>query len=72
MLSVLVAPQVVVQGLPWAYTQEQLTPMFQQFGKIVSAEVVYGRDGRSRVRFKLLSEGDTAVKSAGMRMQGAC
>jgi RNA recognition motif-containing protein len=39
----------VVQGLPWAYTQEQLTPMFQQFGNIVSAEVVYGRDGRSRV-----------------------
>lgn len=24
--------------------------MFEQFGKIVSAEVVYGRDGRSRVR----------------------
>lgn len=41
--------QVVVQGLPWAYTQEQLSPMFQQFGNIVSAEVVYGRDGRSRV-----------------------
>ena len=48
--------QVVVQGLPWAYTQEQLSPMFQQFGNIVSAEVVYGRDGRSRVRSCCLLE----------------
>ncbi len=43
-----------MQGLPWAYTQEQLTPMFEQLGKIAHSEVIYGRDGRSRVR-QLLS-----------------
>ena len=44
--------QVVVQGLPWSYTGDQLTPMFEQYGQIAHADVVYGRDGRSRVSAK--------------------
>ena len=46
--------QVVVQGLPWSYTGDQLTPMFDQYGPIAHADVVYGRDGRSRVSAKQL------------------
>lgn len=41
--------QVVVQGIPWKYTWKELRPMFDECGTIDRAEVVYGRDGRSRV-----------------------
>ena len=41
--------QVVVQGIPWKYTWKELRPMFEECGSIDRAEVVYGRDGRSRV-----------------------
>jgi len=41
--------QIVVQGLPWAYTSEELSGLFDEY-KPASAEVVFGRDGRSRVR----------------------
>lgn len=41
--------QVVVQGIPWKYTWKELRPMFEECGNIDRAEVVYGRDGRSRV-----------------------
>jgi RNA recognition motif-containing protein len=40
--------QVVVQGLPWAYTGDDLRPLFAEFGEVTGAEVVMGRDGRSR------------------------
>ena len=42
--------QVVVQGLPWKYTSEDLNAMFDDVGQIAEAEVQMGRDGRSRVR----------------------
>ena len=42
--------QVVVQGIPWKFTWKELRPMFEECGTIDRAEVVYGRDGRSRVR----------------------
>jgi len=41
--------QIVVQGLPWAYMSEELSGLFDEY-KPASAEVVFGRDGRSRVR----------------------
>jgi RNA recognition motif-containing protein len=63
--------QVVVQGLPWAYTQEQLSPMFQQFGNIVSAEVVYGRDGRSRGYGTVRFETQEAVQAAIQQLHGS-
>jgi RNA recognition motif-containing protein len=40
--------QIVVQGLPWSYTDDDLRPMFEQFGDLEEAVIVYGRDGRSR------------------------
>ena len=40
--------QVVVQGLPWAYTGDDLRPLFAEFGEVARADVVMGRDGRSR------------------------
>lgn len=45
--------QIVVQGLPWAHTSEDLQPMFEPYGTIEHCEVVYGRDNRSRVRATL-------------------
>lgn len=47
--------QVVVQGIPWKFTWKELRPMFEECGTIDRTEVVYGRDGRSRVSFQLTS-----------------
>ena len=41
--------QVVVQGLPWKYTWKELKPLFEDCGPIARADVMFGRDGRSRV-----------------------
>ena len=40
--------QVVVHGLPWSYTGDQLLDIFRGVGDIVKGDVAYGRDGRSR------------------------
>lgn len=40
--------QVVVHGLPWSYTGDDLRGIFQGCGEIVQGDVVYGYDGRSR------------------------
>lgn len=40
--------QIVVQGLPWRFTDEDLTPMFSEYGDIEHCQIVFGRDGRSR------------------------
>ena len=42
--------QIVVQGIPWKYTWKELKPLFEGCGDIKHADVVFGRDGRSRVR----------------------
>jgi hypothetical protein len=41
--------QVVVQGLPWAYTWAELKDMFSDIGDLERADVQIGHDGRSRV-----------------------
>ena len=57
--------QVVVQGLPWAYSGDDLRPLFAEFGAIEAAEVVMGRDGRSRgygtVRFAEAAGASSAI-----------
>jgi RNA recognition motif-containing protein len=58
--------QVVVHGLPWSYTWKELRPMFEGVGEIVRADVVYGRDGRSRgygtVQFSSQEEAQAAIE----------
>lgn len=40
-------PQIVVNGLPWAWTWKELKDLMAGAGgNIVRADVVYGRDGR--------------------------
>lgn len=44
---------MVVHGIPWSYESDQLSALFTDFDPsfgIESAEVVYGKDNRSRVR----------------------
>ena len=57
--------QVVVHGLPWSYTWKELRPIFEGCGTIVRADVVYGRDGRSRgygtVQFASQEEAQAAI-----------
>ena len=49
-LSDAVCTQVVVQGIPWAYTDQDLAGLFHEVGTVEQASVVYSKDGRSRVR----------------------
>ena len=57
--------QVVVHGLPWSYTWKELKPIFEGCGTIERADVVYGRDGRSRgygtVKFSSQEEAQAAI-----------
>jgi hypothetical protein len=38
--------QIVVNGLPWAWTWKELKELVEGTGNIVRVDVVYGRDGR--------------------------
>lgn len=42
--------QVVVQGIPWKFRDEDLVALFQECGTVEEAKVVLSKDGRSRVR----------------------
>lgn len=57
--------QIVVHGLPWAYTWKELRPIFEGCGTIERADVVYGRDGRSRgygtIQFASQEEAQAAI-----------
>jgi len=57
--------QVVVHGLPWSFTWKELRPIFEGCGTIERADVVYGRDGRSRgygtVQFSSQEEAQAAI-----------
>ncbi|CAD7702872.1 unnamed protein product [Ostreobium quekettii] len=58
--------QVVVHGLPFRYTWRELKDLFNdKIGSVVHAEVVYGRDGRSRgygtVRFDNVESAKKAI-----------
>jgi hypothetical protein len=58
--------QVVVHGLPWSYTWKELKPIFEGIGEIERADVVYGRDGRSRgygtIKFATVEEANAAIE----------
>ena len=41
--------QIVVQGIPWAYTWKELKDLFADVGDVERADVAIGHDGRSRV-----------------------
>jgi hypothetical protein len=56
--------QIVVQGIPWAYTDDDLVALFQEVGTIEQASVVYSKDGRSRVRISALCASLCAVSRA--------
>jgi RNA recognition motif-containing protein len=45
--------QLVVRGIPWSYTWKELKDMFAEVAGVEHADVVYGDDGRSRVRVYL-------------------
>ena len=38
-----------MQGIPWKFTDEDLTTLFEGSGAVEDAKVVIGKDGRSRV-----------------------
>jgi len=58
--------QIVVNGLPWAWTWKELKDLVAGSGDIERADVVYGRDGRSRgygtVRYATPEEAAAAIE----------
>ncbi|EIE21682.1 G-strand telomere binding protein 1 [Coccomyxa subellipsoidea C-169] len=58
--------QVVVQGIPWKYRDEDLSALFEDCAPAVEAKVVISKDGRSRgygtVRFDSREDADKAVR----------
>jgi len=58
--------QIVVQGLPWAFTNEDLDAMFKDY-QPQQAQIVIGRDGRSRgygtVRFETTEKAEAAINA---------
>lgn len=42
--------QIVVQGIPWAYTWKELKDVFIEVEGVDRADIAIGYDGRSRVR----------------------
>lgn len=57
--------QIVVQGIPWAYTWRELKDMFAEVGGVERADVATGNDGRSRgfgtVRFSSPEAAQAAI-----------
>lgn len=53
--------QLVVRGIPWSYTWKELKDMFAEVAGVERADVVYGDDGRSRVREPPDSQADVDV-----------
>ncbi len=66
------SPQVVVQGIPWAYTWRELKDLFAEIGGIDRADVAVGYDGRSRVSHPSFVPGACACKypHAGAAFEG--
>jgi len=67
--------QVVVQGLPWRFTDDDLTPMFESYGQIEHSQIVYGRDGRSRgygtIKFTTIEAAQAAIDAYnGQELEG--
>ena len=58
---------MVVQGIPWKFTDADLNPLFEGMGKITNSEVQMGKDGRSRgygvVRFATAEEAQAAIQA---------
>lgn len=67
--------QVVIQGIPWAFTDDDLGPLFEGVGTITHAEVQIGKDGRSRgygtVGFSTVEEAQAAIEKVhGTELEG--
>lgn len=64
-----------MHGLPWSFTWRELRPLFEEVGTILRADVVYGRDGRSRgygtVLFGTTEEAQAAIDAVnGTELEG--
>jgi RNA recognition motif-containing protein len=65
----------VVQGIPWAYTFQDLQDMFAESGEVEKAEVMQAHDGRSKgwgtVRFTTTEGASAAIEAFhGSQLEG--
>jgi RNA recognition motif-containing protein len=51
--SLLLPPQVCVQGIPWKYTWKELKELLAECGEVERADVMSAPDGRSKVRIPI-------------------
>ncbi|DBB03287.1 TPA: hypothetical protein ACH3X3_010679 [Trebouxia sp. C0006] len=60
--------KVIVQGLPFAYAWQDLKDLFKPIGGVLQADIVMGRDGRSKgwgtVNFETEADAERAIQRA--------
>ena len=58
--------QVIVQGLPFAYAWQDLKDLFKPIGGVLQADIVMGRDGRSKgwgtLNFETEADAERAIQ----------
>ncbi len=58
--------QVIVQGLPFAYAWQDLKDLFNPIGGVLQADIVMGRDGRSKgwgtLNFETEADAERAIQ----------
>ncbi|DBA69951.1 TPA: hypothetical protein ACH3X2_012443 [Trebouxia sp. C0005] len=63
--------KVIVQGLPFAYAWQDLKDLFKPIGGVLQADIVMGRDGRSKgwgtLNFETAADAERAIQAEQMR-----
>ncbi len=58
------ATSIYIGNLPWSTTEEQLTQLFQTFGAVHSAKLIYDRETKKPKGFGFVEMDENEAKSA--------
>lgn len=58
------ATSIYIGNLPWSTTEEQLKQLFQEFGNVQSAKLIYDRETKKPKGFGFVEMDEADAKSA--------
>lgn len=58
------ATSIYIGNLPWSTTEEQLKQLFQEFGNVQSAKLIYDRETKKPKGFGFVEMEEAEAKSA--------